>query len=63
MYGVAGEKRPIFLESDAFSYNQPRRPYLKHVLLIFQICIINEDGIQYYHTPSPHHFHIYVMTL
>jgi hypothetical protein len=21
MYGVAGEKRPIFLESDAFSYN------------------------------------------
>ncbi len=27
MYGVAGEKRPIFLESDAFSYNLDNPTY------------------------------------
>jgi hypothetical protein len=33
MYGVAGEKRPICLESDAFSYNldDPTLSVLYHI--------------------------------
>jgi hypothetical protein len=39
MYGVAGDTRPIFLESDAFLYIQPRRPYLK-VTIATPLCHI-----------------------
>ncbi len=46
MYGVAGEKRPIFLESDAFSYNLDDPTFSwKYMTVGFGIILGFVDGV------------------
>ena len=44
MYGVAGDKRTIFLESDAFSYNLDDPIYSQAVLSYIFFHIINTSS-------------------